>query len=136
MFLSLFFISRLCRFCYMYILYSQTCNTFLKFLVKKCLRTCLITRQALQYRRRIFDRDKVYDVLIIIVRWSSKLSIRLLKGQVTFLKLYLLVVCLALIIPRFTLFWWTTVFRPKYAFVCLCQRSSSFWYYNQKPSPL
>ena len=46
-----------------------------------------------------------------------------LKGQVTFLKLCLLVVCLALIIPRFTLFWLTTVFRPKNAFICLCQRS-------------
>ena len=36
------------------------------------------------------------------VRGSTRVS--LLKGQVTFLKLCLLVVCLALIIPRFTLF--------------------------------
>ena len=46
-----------------------------------------------------------------------------LKGQVTFLKLCLLVVCLALIIPRFTLFGLTTVFRPKNAYICLYQRS-------------
>ena len=46
-----------------------------------------------------------------------------LKGQVTFLKLCLLVVCLALIFPRFTLFWLKTVFRPKNVFECLCQRS-------------
>ena len=46
------------------------------------------------------------------------------KGQVPFLKLCLLVVCLALIIPRITLFFLlTTVFRPKNAFICLCQRS-------------
>ena len=39
-----------------------------------------------------------------------------LKGQVTFLKLCLLVVCLALIIPRLTLF-------DKTPFSGLCQRS-------------
>ena len=56
--------------------------------------------------------------------WLSRfteLDIGLLKGQVTFLKLCLLVVCLALIIPRFKLFWLTTVFRSKNAFICLCQ---------------
>ena len=31
--------------------------------------------------------------------------------------------CLAQIIPRLTLFWLTTVFRPKNAFICLCQRN-------------
>ena len=45
-----------------------------------------------------------------------------LKGQVTFLKLCLFVVWLALIIPRFTPFWLTTVFRPKNASIYLCQR--------------
>ena len=44
-----------------------------------------------------------------------------LKGQVTFLKLCLLLVCLALNIPRFVPFLLTTVFRLKNAFICLCQ---------------
>ena len=68
-------------------------------------------------------------------------NIRLLWAPITFRRIWLflfwillvegtghfwnslLLVCLALIIPRFTLFWLTTVFRPKNAFICLCQRS-------------
>ena len=53
-----------------------------------------------------------------IPKEHGSVTSRPLKGQVTFLKLCLLVVCLVLIIPRFTLF-----FRPKNAFICLCQRS-------------
>ena len=97
----------------------------------------------------------------IFLFYFEILTTNTLKGQVTFLKLCLLVVCLALITPRFTLFWLTTVFRPKNAFICLCQRSLFmpacavlwhihrigewetcqktliwiqffFWYYNQK----
>ena len=45
-----------------------------------------------------------------------------LKGQVTFLKHCLKVVCMTVIIPRFIIFWLTTVLKPKNAFVSLCSR--------------
>ena len=45
-----------------------------------------------------------FSSTVIIDLESGIFLILALKGQVTFLKLCLLVVCLALIIPRFTLF--------------------------------
>ena len=48
-----------------------------------------------------------------------------LKRTGYFLKLCLLEVCPALIIPRFTLLI-KTVFRPKNAFICLCQHMPLF----------
>ena len=54
----------------------------------------------------------------IQIKMDQRVVTKSLKGQVTFLKLCLLVVCLALSIPRFTLFFFLlkSVFRPKNAF--------------------
>ena len=77
---------------------------------------------------------KTFNWLSIKLWLSSQIQViktYWLKGQVTFLKLCLSVVCQALIIPRFTLFWWTTVFRPKNTFICLCQRSLRWHSYKR-----
>ena len=68
-------------------------------------------------------KTSAFWVWLTVLDSRPEMQCLILKGQVTFLKLCLLLVCLALIIPRFTLFWLSTVFRPKNAFICLCQRS-------------
>ena len=57
----------------------------------------------------------VRPLVVWLVSWSVWWLVgwKDLRGQVTFLKVCLLEVWMTLIIPRSTLFWITTVFRPK-----------------------
>ena len=61
-------------------------------------------------------------LLCLVEAHGSISTIFSLKRQVTFLKLSLQVVCMALVIPRFTLFRLTTVFRSNNAFIFMCLR--------------